>query len=1137
MPMNVQAVLDDNIARYVSHVRKQRHATPDAVVHATMVERATRLQGRSLAALCVLGLALGNATAHSAEPGADATLAVIAGEGGRAPPETLVARLEVALSRDRAIRVLDRAHVKKLLAEHELTAAGLTSPESAIRLGQLLSADLLLIVEKLPEGKARNAGPTLRTPRNEPTTAGSACRLRIVEVRTGIALGSLAESEAMLQQDPSLAVHAATSAIKKMRTPRADRRLVSILGVRSEEPGRTLDSLAEALGMLLAHDLSRSPNIVMIDREHLDHLRKESELTGIELGLRASAHVLQGGVRRAPDGDKLLLTASVRSPGGEGMAPATADAPAGDITALRKALADAFLTQLAVTARATVPGDSEAEARTFYRRALLLRNYREHEEAIRAAETAAVLAPKRGYRALASSLWSNLAYAMTSEAGRCRDAEERVRHGVRALQAALRWLDADTALVYDFFEGRATRLSYFGRNVAMITTPYLEVRSVLRHCRGKSQEFDALFRELQELSRSRYRRCVAYYASAEGRARDWHDCVATGLGDFQWWTDDVREWASLMREALEPFVSSSEQKPPAESESLYLAQRVFRGIPSWARSEDEQAVVRELMRWLTKRAGPLIRFSAYAALAGRPQRPQDGPVHAKAALDLLLKEILIQEPYQRTFITDSAGIRGALSALKDESEAYLSYCRKMLEPALNSDDPERLLKWDWVMCLWLEKLRDQGRSQEADAMAGRVVETFAKHRSKRVAIPHWVREAWEKKRVARVKAGQAPPLPAEWSDCDITPVPISNRARQSRLWTSPAVRLAAMAIQEKKIVLLWARHAPQGIRVRLTSLPTAGGDQISLGEAAMKNRQPIDGPPLFPDQTLCLAVEGTRAYVGWAQGGLATFEEGRVTVWTEENGLPSDCVAAVAPFERKLYVGMGRAHIRGGVGAFAELDLATDQFKILCSGRSQQKLTPLHGGRPYVVRAILPDPKRGCLWLGVIDYERGPDTRQGLWTYDPRAGKFRQRWKGGPLRAILGVSRLCWHGERILTTYGGMFCGRTELLLFGPETMAEAVLVRWHPARPAAPPVIDLPWSLDERATFLSDGRILIGGRRLYLLNPKEPRKKPQFLTHMPDGQDILKDWVISMQPYPGGVILGTVHGSLWRVRPIGSRK
>ena len=76
---------------------------------------------RYLGYFCLGFLLLG--TAAHAE---NVRLAILPGEGERAPGEEVIAQLEVALTQEKDVTLLERAKVRKILREQNLSAAGLS---------------------------------------------------------------------------------------------------------------------------------------------------------------------------------------------------------------------------------------------------------------------------------------------------------------------------------------------------------------------------------------------------------------------------------------------------------------------------------------------------------------------------------------------------------------------------------------------------------------------------------------------------------------------------------------------------------------------------------------------------------------------------------------------------------------------------------------------------------------------------------------------------------------------------------------------------------------------------------------------------------------------------------------------------
>lgn len=92
---------------------------------------------------------------------------IAAVEARHSPLEDLLVGEAASLS---GVDFLEREHLAKVLAEQKLSASGLTSPDTAIRIGRLLSADALVLIESEVGGDASTA------------------RLKVVETRSGVRL-------------------------------------------------------------------------------------------------------------------------------------------------------------------------------------------------------------------------------------------------------------------------------------------------------------------------------------------------------------------------------------------------------------------------------------------------------------------------------------------------------------------------------------------------------------------------------------------------------------------------------------------------------------------------------------------------------------------------------------------------------------------------------------------------------------------------------------------------------------------------------------------------------------------------------------------------------------------------------------
>ena len=115
-------------------------------------------------------------------------LALLTGDGERAISDAALAQVEATLTGMKEVTLLERAEIKKILAEQKISAAGLSDPATAVKMGKLLSVEMFLFVE--------------RVPKTDPATA----RVEVVDTVTGIALVADIMRISMLGQKDSTAL-------------------------------------------------------------------------------------------------------------------------------------------------------------------------------------------------------------------------------------------------------------------------------------------------------------------------------------------------------------------------------------------------------------------------------------------------------------------------------------------------------------------------------------------------------------------------------------------------------------------------------------------------------------------------------------------------------------------------------------------------------------------------------------------------------------------------------------------------------------------------------------------------------------------------------------------------------------------
>jgi hypothetical protein len=1007
----------------------------------------------------------------------EATVAVIPAEGARAPSEATVARLEVMLSNEEGISPVERAVIRKVLSEQRLSASGLTDPASALTIGRLAAADLFLFVERIPKAKP----PTYR--------------IRIVETKTGIALAEDTLEETSLAGNMSSVPRIVRAAARKLGVPFDRRHYVGLLGFRSEEPGHLLDGLAEGLGMLLAHDLGSSPSVVLLDREHLDRLREEKELTGIELKLRTSAVLVEGGIRRLGGKGEFGMTVLLRG-FAAGVQKLSVTAPAGDHAAARRALARAVLEKLGTQAPLDRPIPAGEEAATFARRVPALLSSGEIEAAVRAAEAAYTLAP-----AYETSFWAARAWSETAEAlqrtpsgyttpasfkmGRSMPTKEKVRALAAHLRARTLALEfyREHARRFDEGEVKHVKLRYrTGTGKYDLLDAVSRVRPVIV-AKPDEREVARLREQLAELDRELFRFKTRYYAGHCPEAEDeYWDVWARALRDFRsLYPGRPDLQVRFIRESIDVFAG-----PPFKVEEGKPSHRRVSTIGEWVCSlrgqrlketpESERRALIDLCRELSRHEDPLVRVAGYQGLA---RLDEDALASTRAALDTFVRDLPPDHVYRRAggLAESSIAILVDLSQqgilAREDPEAFDSYCRKVFLPMLEKGEGGRLNEWVSTLGFdnWLHTLARRGHAAEAAALSRRAVQVLSRsplQRAKRNA--RWVEEQGIKYAKAANESAMADPV---WSDYVIEPVrvrPPSNTKAAFLHGERMYFLEQSSACHDDALVLnLWSQEFPAGPR------------REKIATASAKAEGDWDG------WVKSSALLMDRLYVATDVGlFMLPLTGGKARVFTERDGLPGNCVESLASYRGKLYLGFGETVRKEKVKAgLACLDPERGSWSLIAGTGAAEVRCGLDGGTNYEINDILADKKRGHLWLAVKETRYRREGRSGLWRYTPETGRLEHVLRGG------SYSSLVWEGDMIL-------CSADGVILLDPDRLTRIRLIGSRNSLFGNP----LPWQ--PISPVILDGDRIFTVKRtpeywLYLLRRGKP---PVPFVKTPDGKE-----------------------------------
>ena len=561
----------------------------------------------------------------------------------------------------------------------EPNAAGLVNPASVITVGRLLAADSCLFLDRIPGT-------------NQP-----ALDFRFVETRTGVVLGHLLAPESDLPSTAGELHDLAASASAKLRMPLERRHYVGIMGFHSQELRNDLDSLAQALEMLVADELDRSPSIILLDREHLDVLTRETSLTDVELALRTSTVLLEGVVARGDSETTAVVRLNLKPllPGAS--SETSVRVPKDNIRVARKIVCDAVLGCLPAAAPPVErSGDEGEEGRRFFVRASFLAAHGEPQAALRNAAAAYALDPVQAHLSLLAGLSPGLP-------GK-RLWVQYWKNEVRRLRE-----QGYPATVPEGFAFPVQPLPASGETAEQATERVEDI---------------CLEREILRLK-------LAYHTVVLDQWEAlWWDELNVGMLDrmFRYWTRNNEEWERYTRDLLELCV----HPPPAvrnakrmafELRMLWRIQSNKNNLNSNLNLAKYEGVDR-VVAWMRSQDDDLLSLASHS-LAWAVGREEP-----RAALDYFVEHVPLEAPCRKRDADEFAAdwILWTIRGIRPPEEQR-RYLERILDPIVESGDAARLTYWlpmSQLTGVWWNLLEKHMPPDEASAWLTRAIERLSR---------------------------------------------------------------------------------------------------------------------------------------------------------------------------------------------------------------------------------------------------------------------------------------------------------------------------------------------------------------------------------------------------------------------------
>ncbi|MEX1016072.1 MAG: hypothetical protein WDZ31_04935 [Phycisphaeraceae bacterium] len=213
--------------------------------------------------------------------------------------------LGIELNR-RGVSLVERTELDKIADEQQRSAFGGDAADSRIRIGQLVGAQCLALLDR----PAAGGGHT------------EAVRLQVIDVATGLRLGSevvLADSPQAAEASGRLLADAVLDVWE--RFPDGVASVVAVTPWLSENLTREYDALQTALAQLLVTSLQRQEGLAVVEIAEARRIERERNLGGINAASRPAPWVVEGRFELQPmdpgEPRKLDLSARLRRMGSD----------------------------------------------------------------------------------------------------------------------------------------------------------------------------------------------------------------------------------------------------------------------------------------------------------------------------------------------------------------------------------------------------------------------------------------------------------------------------------------------------------------------------------------------------------------------------------------------------------------------------------------------------------------------------------------------------------------------------------------------------------------------------------------------------------------------------------------------------
>jgi len=880
--------------------------------------------------------------------------------------EVALGLAEAAVSGSGDVELLDRSTINKVLREHNLLANGFAQSDDAVQLGKLLTVDLFVHVESIPEQKALAV-----------VAFETAQGIRLLD--EVIAGGNASE----LSEKLTVGID---RALTKWRAPAGQSTAIALMSVRNVDLPRSRNTECDSFGSLLERRLLGSPGVVVVERKRLQSLNRDHEITmeRPKNRLLSAPVLLDLDVSQSGSEGGLQATAFLSSPKGAELGSVHAEGEA--LPALTEKLSTDILNLLKKSA-APPPAAPGLEAARFFRIARFWKAQERPDLALAAAESAFALDPTNSLmhvlliNALFTAANANLAMVRP-------DALACAARGM----AMLRQAAADPAFpgpkqkrqVQMLESDTAAFLRRFGKAIA-------EVQNKVPFSSEEAATYADFCREWLSYS--------PFSPDAEHAASSWELLLFANEGSLFYYFSDLE---SAWRALFEQVVRWSGERMGAEKydhTSRLMSALIQAGDPTLQSSPAAYPVRAELWQFFVENSNPVLRYYGRCGqLVDATRLVEDGNRYSvDEASRTLLNEIFVaiqgqpqtgatlrEHLYTVALLTIRRSGRHVLSR-NDHSRAQLRQQLPemvgLFQAMLKAGDVRGMpslqarlasAKYAGLDDLWRKTLTelDLAMTEAAGTLSPKALPEDVE---KLEAFHNWVRDKLDTGRnlqppAANVKIESIELIEPEGNF--IGYAVIEGDGEGGAYVASISGNPSQILVQK------WTQGSKKALRVGTVETYGPHRTEVttrSFGEAMLADRiGGVEDISIGLD-TVALAV---------ADEGVFLFDRNLPSVERlhETTALPVTHPLSVEILGEMLYIGTDDGYL-------VSFNLDSRTGEVLVASSRKEKKSPFDDGSPVHISALFADAARGRIvfMASVID---AAGNLGGIWEYLPETGAF-----------------------------------------------------------------------------------------------------------------------------------------------------